>query len=84
MLDFMKECEDVLIRSNPSPQDRAQIWHHSKLDIAIPCRSCNQTRSLSTSVDFGVPSICMHPLSMYEMLDIGIVWFGLPPSRSAL
>ena len=48
---------------------------HCKLDIAIPCRSCNQTRSGSTYVDFW-SAINLHAsLSIHEMLGIGIVWF---------
>ena len=46
---------------------------------------------LAQACDFGVPLICMHPLSIYEMLNIGIVWIfhtlfssGLPGSRSTL
>ena len=79
VLDFLETWRCT----NPS-RKILHIWHHSKHDIAIPCRSCNQTRSVSTSVYFGVPLICMHPLSIYEMLNIGIVWFGLPGSRSTL
>ena len=78
-------------RCTNSSRKILRVQHHCKLDIPIPCRSCNQTRSGSTYVDFW-SAINLHAsLSIHEMLGIGIVWFvqtlfssGLPRSRSAL